>query len=62
MITVSRTFGVDAPSEVVVAYLADFAHAEQWDPGTVRCVRSDDGPVGVGSSWRNTFNFYVMWT
>jgi carbon monoxide dehydrogenase subunit G len=52
--TVSRSFTVDVPPEVVVAYLADFAHAEEWDPGTVRCVRNDDGPVRVGSSWHNT--------
>ncbi len=54
MSTVSRSFTVDVPPEVVVAYLADFAHAEEWDPGTVRCVRNDDGPVRVGSSWHNT--------
>lgn len=54
MSTVSRTFSVDAAPEIVIPYLADFAHAEQWDPGTVRCTRIDDGPVRVGSSWRNT--------
>ncbi len=54
MTTVSRTFTVDAPPQIVVPYLADFAHAVQWDPGTVRCERIDDGPVTVGSSWRNT--------
>lgn len=54
MSTVSRTFSVDASPEIVIAYLADFAHAEQWDPGTVRCVRNDDGPVRVGCSWQNT--------
>jgi Polyketide cyclase / dehydrase and lipid transport len=52
--TVSRTFNVEAPPEIVIPYLADFAHAEQWDPGTVRCVRTDDGPVVVGSTWHNT--------
>jgi carbon monoxide dehydrogenase subunit G len=52
--TVSRTFSVDAPPEVVIPYLADFGNAEQWDPGTVRCVRIDDGPVAVGASWHNT--------
>src|ERR1700722_10155259 len=52
--TVSRTFSVEVPPKIVVPYLADFAHAEQWDPGTVRCVRNDDGPVTVGSSWHNT--------
>jgi carbon monoxide dehydrogenase subunit G len=54
MTTVSRTFTVDVAPEIVVPYLADFAHAEQWDPGTVRCVRDGDGPVTVGSTWRNT--------
>ena len=54
MTTVSRTFIVDAAPETVVSYLADFAHAEQWDPGTVRCVRNEDGPVAVGSTWHNT--------
>ncbi len=54
MPTVSRTFAVDVPPEVVVPYLADFANAEAWDPGTERCVRNDDGPVRVGSSWHNT--------
>jgi hypothetical protein len=38
----------------VIPYLADFTHAEQWDPGTVRCIREDEGPVKVGSSWHNT--------
>jgi hypothetical protein len=51
---VSRTFSVEPAPDVVVPYLADFSHAEQWDPGTVRCVRDDDGPVVVGSSWHNT--------
>ena len=54
MVTVSRTFSVDVSPEIVIPYLADFAHAEQWDPGTVRCVRNGDGPVTVGSSWQNT--------
>ena len=54
MSTVSRTFSVDAPPERVIPYLADFGHAEQWDPGTVKCERVDEGPVAVGSSWHNT--------
>jgi carbon monoxide dehydrogenase subunit G len=54
MTTVSRSFTVAPPPQTVIPYLADFAHAEEWDPGTERCVRDGDGPVGVGSSWRNT--------
>lgn len=54
MPTVSRTLDVTTAPEVVVPYLADFAHAEAWDPGTESCVRVDSGPVEVGASWRNT--------
>lgn len=54
MTTVSRTLTFDPAPDVVVPYLADFGHAEQWDPGTERCTRNDGGPVRVGSSWHNT--------
>ena len=54
MSTVSRRFSVDAAPGAVVAYLADFTNAEQWDPGTVRCEREDEGAVRVGSTWHNT--------
>jgi carbon monoxide dehydrogenase subunit G len=54
MTTVSRTFTVTPPPGVVLDYLKDFGHAEEWDPGTETCVRLDPGPVAVGSRWRNT--------
>jgi hypothetical protein len=54
MSTVSRRFSVTPPPSVVIPYLADFGNAEQWDPGTVRCVREDDGPVQIGATWHNT--------
>ncbi|MFJ9813229.1 SRPBCC family protein [Streptomyces sp. NPDC101158] len=57
MIIVERTVVVAAPLDGLVAYLEDFSHAEEWDPGTVRCVRIGDGPVGVGARWRNTSRF-----
>ncbi|MGB0101053.1 MAG: SRPBCC family protein [Nocardioides sp.] len=53
MTTVSRTFTVKPPPSVVLDYLKDFGHAEEWDPGTERCTRLDDGPVQVGSRWHN---------
>jgi carbon monoxide dehydrogenase subunit G len=53
MVHIQRTFTVEQPVEVVVDYLKDFGHAEQWDPGTVSCVRVGDDPVGVGASWNN---------
>ena len=54
MTTVSRTFAVVPPPSVVVDYLKDFGNAEAWDPGTQQCIRLDQGPVRVGSRWRNT--------
>ena len=53
MATVSRTFTVTPPPSVVIDYLKDFAHAEEWDPGTESCSRNDSGPITVGSNWHN---------
>jgi carbon monoxide dehydrogenase subunit G len=53
MTTVSRTFTVTTPPDVVVDYLKDFSNAEEWDPGTQKCTRLDTGPVRVGSRWHN---------
>lgn len=53
MVHVQRTFTVDKDVEQVVAYLADFANAERWDPGTQSCTRVGEGPVGVGATWHN---------
>lgn len=54
MTHISRTFTVTSPPEVVLGYLKDFSHAEEWDPGTETCQRLDSGPVTVGSRWHNT--------
>jgi carbon monoxide dehydrogenase subunit G len=53
MTTVSRTFDVRPQPAVVIDYLKDFSHAEEWDPGTESCTRQDSGPVQVGSTWHN---------
>lgn len=53
---VERTFTTTARPESVYRYLADFANAREWDPGTVACERvSGDG--GVGTRYRNTSRF-----
>jgi len=54
MTTVERTFSVQLPPHQVLDYLKDFANAEEWDPGTVKCTQTSTGPVQVGSSWHNT--------
>lgn len=53
MPTVSRTFTVTPPPAEVLAYLKDFSHAPEWDPGTETCVQNGTGPVEVGTSWHN---------
>lgn len=54
MVHVQRTFVVERPAEQVLAYLADFANAERWDPGTQSCRRiGGTGPIEVGARWHN---------
>lgn len=51
-----RSVETKATPEAVFAYLSDFTHTNEWDPGTVRTVRvSGDG--GVGTIYRNTSKF-----
>ncbi len=57
MISVERVIVVGLPLPELVAYLEDFTRTEEWDPGTVSCVRLDDGPVRTGARWRNTSVF-----
>lgn len=56
MVHIVREFDVPCPQEDAVAYLADFANAVEWDPGTVTCVRNGDpsAPVLPGATWTNT--------
>ena len=53
MVEVTRTFAVATPPHDVQEYLADFANAREWDPGTVSCDPLGTGPIEVGSRWRN---------
>ena len=38
--------------EAAFAFVADFAHAQDWDPGVATSERIDPGPVGVGARYR----------
>ncbi|WP_030900560.1 SRPBCC family protein [Streptomyces sp. NRRL F-5126] len=57
MVHVVRRVDVARPLPAVVAYLADFAHAVEWDPGTRECLRIGEGPVHEGALWRNVSEF-----
>jgi carbon monoxide dehydrogenase subunit G len=57
VVHVQRTFPVHGTVPGVIDYLADFGHAEAWDPGTISCSREGSGPVQVGARWTNTSTF-----
>ncbi len=60
MVDVRRSFTVARPLDRVVAYLADFSRAKEWDPGTQECERTDlpgDAPVTAGATWHNVSEF-----
>ena len=53
---VERTLTVPRPIETVFAYLGDFTHTNEWDPGTVETTLvSGDGDVGT--TYRNVSRF-----
>ena len=56
MPAVSRTFTTTATPDAAYAYLSDFTHAEEWDPGTQSCERTS-GDGGVGTTYRNVSKF-----
>ncbi len=56
MPTITRTVRTHQSLGTVFAYLADFSNAEQWDPGTLTCRRTQ-GEGGVGSVYQNTSRF-----
>lgn len=51
-----RTVTVEQPLAKVFAYLSDFTTTTQWDPGTVRTVRTSGGG-GLGTEYLNTSTF-----
>jgi len=53
---IQRTVETTASPAAVFAYLSDFTHTEQWDPGTVRTTRAS-GDGGVGTTYHNVSKF-----
>ena len=52
----TRTVTTAKPLDEVFAYLSDFTTTTEWDPGTVRTVRTA-GDGGVGTEYLNTSTF-----
>jgi carbon monoxide dehydrogenase subunit G len=57
MVTLLETIEVDRPLNEAFAFVSDFANAEDWDPGVVESRREDDGPVGIGATYRLVVRF-----
>jgi hypothetical protein len=51
MAVINERIDTRLPLEPAFAFVADFANAERWDPGTETSRRVDQGPVGVGSTY-----------
>lgn len=52
MPTVRETITTDLPADEAFAFVADFANASAWDPGTASSERVGTGPVDVGALYR----------
>jgi carbon monoxide dehydrogenase subunit G len=52
----TRTVTTEKPLDKVFAYLSDFTTTTEWDPGTVRTVRTA-GDGGLGTEYLNTTTF-----
>ncbi|HZT06939.1 MAG TPA: SRPBCC family protein [Chloroflexota bacterium] len=51
------TVDTDWAPENAFAYLSDFSNAPDWDPGTVKAERLDQGPIAEGSEFRLVAEF-----
>ncbi len=51
MITLREQIEVAAEPAEAFSFVSDFANLPRWDPSAVRSERSDDGPLGVGSTF-----------
>ena len=53
---ITRSVETTTPIEKVFAYLSDFTHTEEWDPGTVS-TRQVAGDGGEGTKYDNVSKF-----
>lgn len=51
MTTLHERIATALPLDEAFDYIADFANAQEWDPGVVTARRIGDGPVAVGTRY-----------
>ena len=52
MTTLHERIATNLPIDESFAYVADFANAQEWDPGVATAERLDEQPVRLGSRYR----------
>ena len=52
MTRLRETIDTPLPIDEAFAFVADFANAEQWDPGVATSDRLEPGPVALGTRYR----------
>lgn len=57
MITVSGSVETDLSPERTFAYLSEFEHTSEWDPGTPVVEKRSQGPVAVGHRYHAEADF-----
>lgn len=57
MITVSGTVSTPLPPDQAFAYLSEFEHTSEWDPGTPVVEKRSTGPVAVGHKYHAEAEF-----
>ncbi len=51
MTRLQETIEVPKPRAEAFAYVADFANAQEWDPGVASAKKLTDGPLAVGTRY-----------
>lgn len=57
MITVDETVQTTLAPAAAFAYLSNFEHTSEWDPGTPVTEKRSDGPVAVGTRYHAEAEF-----
>jgi hypothetical protein len=51
MIRIHEQRTIPMQRDAAFAFIADFSHVAEWDPGITESSKASDGPVGVGSEF-----------
>ena len=52
MTKIERSIVINRPVEEVFAAYTNLENHPKWHPGILEAVKTPDGPIGVGTTWR----------